>query len=574
MAAGFAVYYSLRGLSYLYNFPAEVATLLGWPALASAAYAAVLLFWVRGKTTSLAWVEGAIFSLGLLLIFNVFWNFYLTMLPIQLVLASFVLIAIGLGTSALRAWFAQVFFCVIPYLYSVSMLELDSWVPYLTILAVGVLLSYVAFAARAPMMRERILLQLALQEKAEKLQIANEAKDRFVANMSHELRTPLTGVMGMMELLESTNLDEEQRFMLQNAQKSSEYLLHVITDILDFAKLESGEFELRLTNIDLLDLCRTVVSVFEASAKSKGLELRLFMPDRDRLLVKADGARIGQILMNFISNAIKFTDRGQIEIQLEWIPAQSGGYAVFSVTDKGKGIPNEEKETLFNRFEQADTSINRTTPGTGLGLSISKDLVTLMGGAIGVTSEVGKGSCFSFQLALEDGDNAEFESKEQGRDLLSELAVGYATNTNEAADGERSNTLVCPQKQRALLAEDNPINQLLIVRMLEFEGLNVTLVKNGEQAVDAVDRATVPFDIVFMDVQMPVLDGVNATRIIRLRMAKPPPIVAITANIGGRDVAEYREVGMVAVLGKPLKQQQLRDVIQQVLGNENHSVSL
>jgi len=362
--------------------------------------------------------------------------------------------------------------------------------------------------------------------------------------------------------------------MLQNAQKSSEYLLHVITDILDFAKLESGEFELRLTNIDLLDLCRTVVSVFEASAKSKGLELRLFMPDRDRLLVKADGARIGQILMNFISNAIKFTDRGQIDIQLEWIPAQSGGYAVFSVTDKGKGIPNEEKETLFNRFEQADTSINRTTPGTGLGLSISKDLVTLMGGAIGVTSEVGKGSCFSFQLALEDGDNAEFESKEQGRDLLSELAVGYATNTNEAADGERSNTLVCPQKQRALLAEDNPINQLLIVRMLEFEGLNVTLVKNGEQAVDAVDRATVPFDIVFMDVQMPVLDGVNATRIIRLRMAKPPPIVAITANIGGRDVAEYREVGMVAVLGKPLKQQQLRDVIQQVLGNENHSVSL
>lgn len=570
VALAFAGYYTLRGLSYLFSLPTEVAGLLGWPALAGAAYAVGLYVWVRRRTVDNRRVEGAIFSLGVLLIFNVFWNLYLTGSSFQLVQASLVIIAVGLGTSRFRLWLIQVLICTAFYLYALTILRLESWAPYITIAGVGVLLSYVAFSLRAPMMRERILLQLKLEDKTKKLRIANEAKDRFVANITHELRTPLTGVTGMMELLGETKLDEDQRFMLHKAQKSSDYLLRVINDILDFTSLEAGELQLNPTTIDLLELCSAVVSVFEVQAKSKDLELTLSMPELDKLLVRGDGVRIGQILLNFISNALKFTDKGQINILLEWIPAQNGGHAIVSVSDTGAGFNTDHKEALFNRFEQADASITRTITGTGLGLSICNDLADLMGGTITVTSEIGKGSCFKLQLALESGDEAEYVAAAKNGGILSSLVHGYASemrNNTHSPAPNRGQTGSAPPQIRALLAEDNPINQLLVVRMLELEGLLVTLVKNGQEAVEAVDQASPSFDVIFMDVQMPVLDGVNATRIIRLRMAKPPPIVAVTANVMENDVAEYLDAGMTAVLGKPVKREQLRAVIKDVLGD-------
>ncbi|MBL4788668.1 MAG: response regulator [Kordiimonadaceae bacterium] len=559
----FAFFYGLRGVSYYFNFPNEVSLLLAFPAWLSAMLSLALYFYSKRAALAGLTLDLAVLMLGILIIFNVYWNFYLTGSQAQFVLATFALIFFGLGTTTAWVWVSQVTLGVVGYAWAASQTSFDNWVSVVTIIFAGVVLSFLAFMSRAPIIRQHVKLELVLKEKAQRLRDANEAKDRFVANLTHELRTPTTGVIGMMELLADTRLDGEQRRMLANARMSAGYLLTVVNDILDFAKLGAGKIELKEVGVDLIRVCTDTVAVFEAQAKEKNLALVLVLPRFENLIVMADGVRIGQILLNFISNAVKFTDKGQVEIRLEWLASKEGGYAKFAVTDSGIGIASEHAERLFRRFEQADDGRTRTVKGTGLGLAICRDLVDLMGGTIGVTSEWGKGSCFSFQIGLVTAEEVEEgETSKQCAEIikgpmplapLEALALENAKGADSGAG-----------KFRALLAEDNPVNQALIVRLLEIQGLAVTLVGNGEEAIAAIDEAEVPFDIVFMDVQMPVMDGISAVRIIKLRMARPPPIVMITANTLEDHVEEYARIGVSAVIGKPIDRKKLAAVIREI----------
>lgn len=560
MTIAFSVYYTLRGFSYLFTFPQEVAAALGWPALAGAAYSVGLYFWARQRVTNKFLVESAVLSLGLLLVFNVYWNFYLTGNQVQFVNAAFAMIAFGLGTATFWIWLLQILICMSLYIFAVFSVELEPWVPEVGLVLSGVVLSLLAFMARAPVMRERVKLQLILQEKAKSLHQANKTKDRFVANMTHELRTPLTGVMGMLELMQEGRLDKDQAFLLGNAQKSARYLLDIVNDVLDFSKLEAGKLVLNPRPVDLLEVCREAVSIFEAQASEKGLYLNLKLPELETLIVKADGVRIGQILMNFIGNALKFTPKGGVEVVLDWVPLKGEGYAKFSVIDTGIGIGADDAAKLFRRFEQADNSATRTTTGTGLGLAICQDLVELMGGTIGATSDGDEGSCFSFQVSLRRE-----KSLVPNTDQMSATprTWRHPDLTEKRKNGET--TADAETKPRVLLAEDNAINQMLIVRMLEMEGLDVSVAGNGQEAVDMVHHADTPFDILFFDVQMPVMDGLSATRLIRLRMPKPPPIVAITANTLSSDVETYKAAGMVAVLEKPVVREDLHKLVEDLL---------
>jgi len=560
LTIAFSVYYTLRGLSYLFTFPEDVAALLGWPALAGAAYSVGLYYWTRHRASSRMLVESAVVSLGALLIFNVFWNFHLTGNQVQFVNAAFAMIAVGLGTATFWVWLVQILACLVIYTAIALSVELEPWVPIVGLVLSGVVLSLLAFVARAPVMRERVKLQLILEEQAKSLRQASKNKDRFVANMTHELRTPLTGVMGMMDLLQESKLDEDQQFLLGSAHKSAHYLLDIVNDVLDFSKLEAGKLELNRRPVDLLLVCREAVALFDAQAEEQNLYLNLKVPDLDVLLVEGDGFRIGQILINFIGNALKFTTKGGIDVELEWVPIGSKGYAKFSVTDTGIGIAADDAKKLFRRFEQVDNSSTRTSTGTGLGLAICRDLVDLMGGTIGVAGEPKKGSCFSFQVEMALADRPEDEEEAEGQASRSWRHPGISDLKKGSGEGAAA------KKGRVLLAEDNVINQMLIVRMLELEGLDVTVADNGQQAVEVVHYAEEPFDLLFFDVQMPVMDGLSATRIIRLRMPKPPPIVAITANTLPSDIEDYKAAGMVAVLEKPVKRDELRQVIADLLG--------
>lgn len=565
LTIAFSVYYTLRGLSYLFTFEEDVAGWLAWPALVGAFYSVGLFVWVRNRATSKILVETAVVSLGVLLIFNVFWNFHLTGNQIQFVNAAFAMIAFGLGTATFWVWLVQILACLALYTVAALSVEVEPWVPLIGLVLSGVVLSLLAFMARAPVMRERVKLQLMLEQQAQSLRQASKNKDRFVANMTHELRTPLTGVMGMMDLLQESKLNKDQQFLLGNAQKSATYLLDIVNDVLDFSKLEAGKLELNQKPIDLMLVCSEAVSLFKTQANEQGLYLNLKMPDLEALTVMGDGFRIGQILMNFIGNALKFTSKGGIDVVLEWVPIGDKGYAKFSVIDTGIGIDAEDAKKLFRRFEQADNSMTRTGSGTGLGLAICQDLVELMGGTIGVASEPTGGSCFSFQLDLALADAPEPSEGKEPKTTYSWRHPGISELNKATRDKSEI------QKPRVLLAEDNVINQMLIVRMLELEGLDVTVADNGQQAVELVHYADEPFDLLFFDVQMPVMDGLSATRVIRLRMPKPPPIVAITANTLDSDIKDYRAAGMIAVLSKPVKRDELRQLIEDLLGPVNEA---
>jgi signal transduction histidine kinase/CheY-like chemotaxis protein len=550
MALVIALFYGIRGSAYFFTFSFNEALILALAAFGTALVGGAVFCWCGKASLPRVWIEALFLCFGALLIFNLFWHFHWVGSPILLTNVAFLLVAVGLGATVFASLVLQIVAIIGVYFYVAENYSVEHD-PYIVgvVLFSGFVLSMLAFLARTSIIRERVGLEVDLMDKAGKLSRANQAKDRFVANMTHELRTPLTGVMGMMELMEDTELDKEQKFMLENAQKSAGYLLNIVNDILDYAKLEAGKVSLKLEAIDLVELARDTLDVFKAQALSKNIELVFDGPQANEVVVMADGIRLGQVLLNLVSNAVKFTAEGKIELCLEWKNTNQGMSAVFAIIDTGTGIALEAQEQLFHRFEQADNSATRVTPGTGLGLAICNDLVDLMGGRISVRSELGSGSTFIVEIPFEE----------------SEVDVrGGMPKSEKLREGEVLNDRGAGQ-YRALLAEDNDINQTIITRMLELEGFDVTLVKDGQQAVDAVYKAEKAFDIIFMDIQMPVLDGVNATRIIRLRMPNPPPIVAVTANTMEQDVVEYKEAGIVEVLGKPLDRAALRKVLAELL---------
>ncbi|MCT5748379.1 ATP-binding protein [Pseudomonas aeruginosa] len=396
---------------------------------------------------------------------------------------------------------------------------------------------------RASREQEQAISQLiSAREEAEQ---ANRAKSDFLAMMSHELRTPMNGVLGMLQLLETTEQTREQAEYTALATESTEHLLKVINDILDFSRIERGALELECIPFNLLELVQGSALVFQHSAQQRGLALELqIQAGLENIEVCGDPTRIRQILVNLLGNALKFTEEGAIHLSLEWQALDHDVlWLTCAVHDSGIGISPERLEHMFDAFQQADSSISRRYGGTGLGLAIARTLAERMGGTLQAESKEGSGSTFTLEIPLP------FQQSPAHRQQAGGDAAPVAAG------------------QEILLVEDNPVNQTVIEAMLRSLGYRVTLVADGIQAVRSAERQR--YDAILMDCRLPVLDGYSATREIRAQEnGRRVPIIALTANALQGDRENCLQAGMNDYLAKPFKRAELQRILQRWIGSQ------
>jgi signal transduction histidine kinase/ActR/RegA family two-component response regulator len=434
----------------------------------------------------------------------------------------------------------------------------------------SVLTGFVVFRLSRTALRARLrdrIIQVRLADAkqqaemhAQRAEAASKAKSDFLAMMSHEIRTPMNGVLGFANLLLETPLNAEQRDFVQSVRSSGDLLLTIINDVLDYSKIEAGRMTVECIAFNLRSMCDEVPAILRVMAANRGLEMRL---DYDATLppyIQGDPLRIRQVLLNLASNAVKFTERGTVRIE---VSRMGESQLKVSVTDSGIGISEEQLNRMFVRFTQADSSTTRRYGGTGLGLAISKTLVELMGGTIGVTSQPGVGSTFWFTLPLvatvDSAADAQVPNPAPSIAAAGAVAapdVGIAAHTGG---------------DRLLLVEDNFVNQRVAVYMLTKLGYRVDVAVHGREAIDMLGKFA--YDLVLMDCQMPEMDGFEAARTIRDRSSAvldhDVPVIAMTANAFPEDRARALASGMNDFLAKPVDRSVLAAMLAKWLRPES-----
>lgn len=395
----------------------------------------------------------------------------------------------------------------------------------------------------------------ALMTAKEEAEHANQLKTALLANTSHDLRTPLGGIMGVLDLVKHEDLPLESRRMLDMASDASQQMLELINDIIDTARLEEGEVHLRHDVFNLADAIDRSFKVAKISAQRKGIDVSCDVGFDLGLYTIGDEVRIRQVIANLLSNAIKFTDQGSVRLQASGLMVGQTLELKLSVTDTGVGISADEQKLLFRRFQQVGMSAEKALKGSGLGLSICKQLVTLMGGDVGFTSELGQGSEFWFSLSLPIADDDAVASYQQRKAPVAQMVIENQRAIDDAVG------------LKILVAEDNQVNQMLILKYLEALQCQCMIASNGLEVLALLEDLSPEdkgYDVILMDIKMPELDGIETTKRIRAsgKFYQDITIIALTANVSDGDIRTYENIGMNAFLAKPIAVEALKQVLK------------